>query len=50
MSLFTPALSTYPKKYPIISNYKLTSAVYWIKMDIKMYIPNFDRSQKPESI
>jgi len=28
----------------------LTSAVYWIKMDIKMYISNFDRSQKPESI
>ena len=27
-----------------LSNYKLTSAVYWIKMDIKMYIYKFDRS------
>jgi hypothetical protein len=40
----------YPIKYPIVSNYKLTSAVYWIKMDIKMYIFNLDRSQKAESI
>ena len=34
ISLGAVTLATYPKKYPIISNCKLTSAVYWIKMDI----------------